>query len=693
MDDIWVYDIETYKHCFLFCAEWYKSNRSRIFEISNRKNEVEELLEFLRNVVRHGHRLVGFNNQGFDYPVIHYIMMKSRQSKISGNPLEITSEELYNYGTAIITATDQERWNYIPKPKDVLIPQVDLFKIHHFDNVARSTSLKMLEFNMRSPNIEDLPYAVDAELTSEEMDNLVKYNIHDVKETKKFLKHSLEAIKFREELTEKYGFDCTNFNDTKVGKEYFIRKLEEENPGCCYIYSKGRRTINQTKRDKIEFKGLLFDYLKFDRPEFKALHKWFSEQVITETKGVFTDILESDLGEVAQYANLRMKRQKLFKKPTEEQIAKFKKEKPLCWVDEVQLKSGGISYWLCWNVADTLNLMIDGVQYDYGTGGIHGAVPNTTILSDDEYVIIDADVSSMYPNLAIANRVYPEHLGETFCDIYQEVYLERKKYPKNSPENAVMKLALNGVYGDSNNQYSPLYDPTYTMAITVGGQLSLSMLADMLLKIEDCKIFYLNTDGLTVKIKRNLVDSYYDVCKQWESITKLELEYVEYSAMYQRDVNNYISVLSDGRVKRKGSYEYDGLGWHQNHSALVIPMAAEHEILGRGCSKEFILSHKDEYDFMLRAKVPRNSRLVLDMGNLEIPQQNICRYYPSKSGGKLVKIMPPLKGKEEERRIGVDKEWNVTVCNDMSKFKWDIDYDYYISEARKLIDAVKENQM
>lgn len=693
MDDVWVYDIETYKHCFLLCVEWYKSNRSRVFEISNRKNEVEEMLEFLRNVVKHDHRLVGFNNQGFDYPVLHYVMMKSRQAKINGNPLEITSEELYNYGTAIITATDQERWNYIPKPKDVLIPQVDLFKIHHFDNRARSTSLKMLEFNMRSPNIEDLPYAVDAELTSEEMDNLVRYNIHDVKETKKFLKHSLEAIKFREELTEKYGFDCTNFNDTKVGKEYFIRKLEEENPGCCYKYSRGRRIINQTKRDKIEFKGLLFDYLKFDRPEFKALHKWFSEQVITETKGVFTDILESDLGDVAQYANLRMKRQKLFKKPTEEQIAEFKKEKPLCWVDETPLKSGGISYWLCWNVADTLNLMIDGVQYDYGTGGIHGAVPNTTILSDDEYVIIDADVASMYPNLAIANRVYPEHLGETFCDIYQEVYLERRKYPKNSPENAVMKLALNGVYGDSNNQYSPLYDPAYTMAITVGGQLSLSMLADMLLKIEDCKIFYLNTDGLTVKIKRSMVDRYYDICKQWESITKLELEYVEYSAMYQRDVNNYISVLSDGRVKRKGSYEYDGLGWHQNHSALVIPMAAEYEILGRGCAKEFILSHKDEYDFMLRTKVPRNSRLVLDMGSFEIPQQNICRYYPSKSGGKLVKIMPPLKGKEEERRIGVDKEWNVTVCNNMSKFKWDIDYDYYISEARKLIDAVTENYM
>lgn len=148
------------------------------------------------------------------------------------------------------------------------------------------------------------------------------------------------------------------------------------------------------------------------------------------------------------------------------------------------------------------------------------------------------------------------------------------------------------------------------------------------------------------------------------------------------------------KIKSKGAYEYKDLGWNKNHSALVIPMAVEHELLGRGTAEDFIRSHDNKWDFMLRTKVDRSSRLVLVMedGN-EVKQQNICRYYPSATGGgKLVKIMPPLKGKEEagERRLSIDAEWNVVPCNDIKMFNWDVNYEYYITEARKLIDPLKE---
>ena len=122
-------------------------------------------------------------------------------------------------------------------------------------------------------------------------------------------------------------------------------------------------------------------------------------------------------------------------------------------------------------------------------------------------------------------------------------------------------------------------------------------------------------------------------------------------------------------------------------------MAVEHELLGRGNAEDFIRTHDNKWDFMLRTKVDRSSRLVLIMEDgTEVQQQNICRYYPSKSGGKLVKIMPPLKGKEVagERRLSIDAEWSVVPCNDISKFNWDVNYNYYITEARKLIDVVKE---
>jgi DNA polymerase elongation subunit (family B) len=78
----------------------------------------------------------------------------------------------------------------------------------------------------------------------------------------------------------------------------------------------------------------------------------------------------------------------------------------------------------------------------------------------------------------------------------------------------------------------------------------------------------------------------------------------------------------------------------------------------------------------------------------EIQQQNICRYYPSKTGGKLVKIMPPLEGKEDdgERDLSIDSEWKVKTCNKMVDFDWEIDYDYYIQAVEKLLEPFRQSE-
>ena len=84
----------------------------------------------------------------------------------------MTVSDIYNYAMEVITSDN--KWAYNVKPKDVMIPQIDLYKIHHFDNKARATSLKMIEYNSRSENIEDLPFPVGKELTSDEIDVLIK---------------------------------------------------------------------------------------------------------------------------------------------------------------------------------------------------------------------------------------------------------------------------------------------------------------------------------------------------------------------------------------------------------------------------------------------------------------------------------------------------------------------------------------
>jgi len=719
----YIFDIECYPNVFTLATSSSDGKVVRVWEVSDRMNQTQEILSYLRHLAKNKQRMIGFNNLGFDYPVLHAIMEQAKEAKRQGVQYFIDAGEVYNIAMAQIQ-TARDGFAKVIKSEDEIIPQIDLFKINHFDNKARATSLKMLEFNMLSDNIEDLPFPVGKYLTHSEIDVLKHYNLHDVLETKKFYHHNIPAIRLREDLSKKYSYNFMNHNDTKIGKDYFILELEKHQKGICYkVDSYGRRKMNQTKHKSIALKDCLFDYYDFKRPEFIALKDWFAKQTIKETKGVFTDIEEHLLGDVAKYAEMDVKRIKFKSKPTEKEVKDFLKLHPCGWVEEQELKaletlkdSQGnpvketyidektgkekqrvvrvpkMSYYGCFKVASCLNVVVNGFRLDFGQGGAHASLLSTIVKADDYFKVEDADVSSFYPNMAISNKIYPMHLGETFCTIYKDVYVQRQSFKKGTSENAIMKLALNGVFGDSGSEFSPFFDSSFLLKITINGQLSLCLLAERLLGIPELQVIQVNTDGITVTYPRQHEELYYKICDDWQKHVKLELEYADYESMHIANVNNYIARYTNGKVKLKGAYVSGELGWHQNHSAKVIQMAAAAEMLDGIPVEEFIRNHKNKYDFLLRTKVPRSSSLVLltqiDDEGLEFEEtklQNICRYYACKEGGKLVKVMPPLEGSTEFRRIGIDTEWNVKTCNNIEAFRWDVDYDYYITESKKLV--------
>lgn len=669
------YDIETYPNVFTFSCICIHSSERWYYEISERRNDLGELITFLGALRHTGARMVGFNNLAFDYPVIHYII-ECAAGLMNQGALIICKFIMDKVNTIF---TDNNRFLHtIWQP---VISQIDLFKIHHFDNRSKSTSLKLLEFNMRSVNISDLPYPPGTWLTPEQIPVLAEYNMHDVNETIKFYHHSRKLIDFRDELSVKYNNDFTNHNDTKIGKDYFIMRLEEHAPGTCYYQGNdGRRKPRQTSRDYgVSLTDVIFPYVQFQHPEFNRILQWMKAQTLTakdledslvmgvETKGVFKGV----------------------------------------------------------------HCIVNGFRYDFGTGGIHGSLTGVAVVADGDYALIDLDVASYYPNLAIVNKLFPEHLGVLFCDIYKDVYEQRKTYRKGTAENAMLKLALNGVYGDSNNIYSPFFDPKYTMSITINGQLLLCMLAEWLLSVPGLSLVQINTDGMTVRVPHGYVTMVKTIGKQWETATGLELEDVPYRAMYIRDVNNYIGVYKDGKTKTKGAYESkqpqdrNPLGWHQNMSALIVPKAAEAFLVHGTPIEQFIAApERDVMDFMLRAKVQRNVNLT--WGGL--PQQRVTRFFVAHRGFPLFKESPPPKQytpgdfkkangvpdnvyfawhaangntynpdvhtKNQSvygtRVDAIMKGWVVEVCNDIRTCNWtNINHAYYIAEARKLVDCIK----
>ncbi len=637
-----IYDIESYPNVFTLAAKTHETGECRTFEISFRRNDVAQLLLWVESISLD--RMVGFNNYGFDYPILHFILGR----------MNVTPSEIYTFMMGIIDSKD--RFSHVIWDNQQVVSQVDLFKIHHFDNIAKMTSLKVIEFNMRENSVMDLPYPPGTMLTSAQIDHLIVYNHHDVEKTEKFMIESKKQIEFREYLSKKYERNFLNHNDTKIGKDYLIMELGEE---LCFDRSSGSKKPMQTHRPTIAFKDIIFPYVRFNRPEFNHVLEWLQNTVIDgyNTKDC-----------IKVWSTYRTKGK--------------------VWWGEWQNEDDAFTLCEGWKIkGKPLSCNVDGFDFVFGTGGIHGSIDSTIVTADADECILDLDVTSYYPSLGIVNRLFPEHLTDKFCDVYGEVKRQRATHKKGTPENAMLKLALNGTYGDTNNKYSPFYDPRYTMSITVNGQLLLCMLAEQMMEIPGLQMIQINTDGLTVKVNRQHLPHIEQIKTRWCATTGLELEEAFYKKMCIRDVNNYIAEGEDEKVKRKGAYEYE-MGWHQNHSALIVQKAAESYLIHGESIFSFVKNHKDEMDFMLRTKVPHSSRLELN-GK---PMQNVTRYYISTTGGSLIKIMPPLlKNPGVERKIGINVKWKATECNTLNgSIRNNINYKYYIEEAVKLVSPLIE---
>lgn len=614
------YDIESYPNLFTCVVKHTLSGKRWIFEVSERRSNAAEFYWFMMQLKEHECTMTGFNNIYYDYPVIHHCLEIGP---------EFTALHAYQKTDQIINHTpfhrrfDHAVWGYKQH-----VNQQDLMLIHHFDNKAKFTRLKELEFNMQSLQIGDLPVPPGQPVPIDMIDEVIRYNCHDVDETERFKFESQAKIDFRSELTEKYGINMTNFNDTKVGKKFFQMRLEQAVEGICGTFENPR----QTPRDQIALTNCILPVVSFEHPEFQRIHNYYLQTVITDTKAA------------------------------------------------PELKD--------------LSATIDGFDFDFGTGGMHGSIHKQHVKSTPGWKLIDIDVTSFYPMLAIKYKLAPEHLGEPFIQTYEELFNERQLHPKKTPPNEMYKLALNGVYGDSNNTHSPFLDPMYTMKITVNGQLLLCMLAEQVIMRAGGKMVQINTDGITVLVPDTYNDQFWAICRQWEALTGLQLEDAEYSNMWIRDVNNYIAQSTDGHVKRIGDYAHETarenpatreVQWHKDHSALVVKKAAEQHMVYGVNYRDYILAEKNAFEFMIKGKCPASSRFALADGT---PVQKTTRFYISTDGQHLFKYMPPLKktGKTEERRMAIRKGWNVTIAEDMSNLNMsNLNYDWYFQEAEKLI--------
>lgn len=138
------------------------------------------------------------------------------------------------------------------------------------------------------------------------------------------------------------------------------------------------------------------------------------------------------------------------------------------------------------------------------------------------------------------------------------------------------------------------------------------------------------------------------------------------------------------RIKTKGAYDADK-EWHQDASALVIPKVAQKVLIEGAPIRETVESWPDIFDFFHRIKVPRGSSLVCSYNGEVYSLPSTTRYYVAKGGVVMTKIMPPLAGKTEHRRIGVESGWTVCPCNNVKDARLPVDFDYYVEQVERLV--------
>jgi hypothetical protein len=583
---------------------------------------------------------VGYNNLRFDSQVIEWVVRNHDQwHELSA--LEITGKIAQKAADVIHDANYDVFPEY--REQDLSYKQIDLFRVHHFDNKNRRVSLKRLEFEMDLENIEEMPiHHAKSDLSDDDINIITEYCLNDVWATYQFYKvtigdtdHPLykgdNKIELRLDIEQEFGIPCLNYSDSKIGDE-MIKKYYCEEKGIQYKDLPKKGTFSN-----VYVKNCIANYVQFQTLEL--------QQFLNNIKKLKLGIQDDFKEEIHFYDNV----------------------------------------------------------YSFMKGGLHTENKPEVFEADDEHLIIDWDVSSYYPAIIINNGRYPRHLGKEFLAGYKRMFerrLELKPLAKKDKRIkgivGALKLAVNSVYGKSSDMQNWIYDRQLTMFTTITGELSLMMLIEAY-ELAGIHVISANTDGVTIMVKKSHVDKMHKINKWWMDLTRYELERADYQKIIFSTVNDYIAIKTDGEIKKKGDFLTD-FELHKNKSARVVPIALEAYYVHNIPIATTIMAHNNIYDFCLRQKSSkdfhyegwnraRGEKTVYD---------KLIRYYVSNTGEKLLKVKNPECQSNAADVSQVEAgEWVCTVCNHLPKntdvATAGINYQYYIEKAERIIHKIAYN--
>lgn len=610
-----VYDIEVFPNVFHCCCKNSETGEMKLFEISERKNQIEDLVSYFTE--NKTFLFCGYNNKHYDDVIINYII--DYQIGLKSTTFDNACRSIYYLSQTIVEDEGEnveryKRWKY-----SNFFESMDLLTMQ-FSSKLR-VGLKEMQITMHYPNVQEYNGDFNKSLLAKDIDDMIGYNINDVESTLELLNRLKKDIELRKFIKEEYGINAYSMDSVKFGETILAKKY-------CEATGISKKALESMKSpmDYINLKDVILPVIKYKNPKL--------QEVLEDMKG-----------------------QTVFSKERKGYEKQF---------------------------------VLSNTRYSIGVGGIHSINKPRVYVSDERKVIGHADVASMYPSFIVQYKWIPRHLGEEFWQVYSRIYYERleAKHSGQLLKSDALKLTLNSVTGKMQQEVSWMYDPFTVFKIRINGQLVLLMLVDRLLEL-GCEIVQVNTDGVMYIADRSISDRIGEAIKDVERITRLNFEQDYYEAFYQYAVNDYFGVVEgysqshDPRlIERKGMFITENrLG--KGMAPAAIPKAVINYFLTKEKVSDYIRRQTDIKDFLMTQRVDK--KFDVEWGEERV--QRISRYYASTNGKYLFKVKREYPNKIQYTNMLTKS--GVTLLNKLDNVSIEqrkINYDYYITEANKIIE-------
>ena len=274
-DKVIVYDIEIFPNCFHCCCKDTETDTLYKFEISERKNQLNELVSFFLQpkVI-----FCGYNNHHYDDVILNYII--DYQLKLTDLPYWRICQSLFNLSSYIVE--DEEgsrerlkRWKYAHyfKSMDLLTMQ--------FSQKLR-VGLKTMQVTMHYKNVQEYDGDFDKPLPSDKIDEMIAYNVNDVESTTELLNRLKDQVELRLFIEQEHGIDCLSMDSVKMAETFLLEKYSQKSGIPKNVIKEMRSPM-----DYIPLKDVILPFIRYKNPKLQDVLEDMKKQIVysKERKG------------------------------------------------------------------------------------------------------------------------------------------------------------------------------------------------------------------------------------------------------------------------------------------------------------------------------------------------------------------------------------------------------------------------